>query len=202
MVKKFGIVVRSDEVRLKGTTNRLSSWQHSSDPSLIDSTKIYPGGIELSAHGTRHNRGGADPLDYSLISNLVDSGSVSCAVGTGGTTSRTTVYSLPSGWYNILPLAVEIVVGGTVATGETISVSVKVVLDDGTELEVASYSVTGATGSTSVGASDIWKNLLAAAKSAAVNVDGRRITSVVADVSSSATSTSATVSVRVVGVRT
>jgi len=200
MVEKLGVVATSDEVRLKGTTINLSDWQHSSDPTKLDSTKIYPGGIELSAHGSRHNRGGDDPMDYSLISQLVDSGDVDCGVGTGGEATRTTVYSLPANWQNIIPLAVYMEVGGTVATDETIDISVKAVLDDGTELEIASYSVTGGTGSKTEGTP--FANLLAALRAAGVTKDGNRITSIVADVKSSATSTSATVTVRVVGIRT
>ncbi len=158
--------------------------------------------MDVSAHGARHDRGGADSFDYSLISNLADSGDVACAVGTGGTASTTTVFTLPAGWTNVLPMAVEMVVGGTVATGETVTITVNAVLDDGTKLKIASYSTTGATGSSTVGADTIWATLLGSAKSAGVSLDGRRLTSIEADVASSATSTSATATVRVIGART
>jgi len=157
--------------------------------------------MDVSAHATRHDRGGADALDYSQITNLFDSGDVACAVGTGGTATRTTVLTLPANWFDAIPKAVYMEVGGTVASGETVSISVKVVLDNGTELEVASYSTTGATGSSTVGSETIWTNLLTNARSAGVSLDGRRITSVVADVSSSATTTSATATVRAIGAR-
>lgn len=155
--------------------------------------------VDPNAHGSRHNRGDADPIDYSLVSRLADSGDVSCSVGTGGSASRTTVYSLPANWYNFLPLVAEIVVGGTVGTGETVDVSVKVVLDDGTEIEVATYSVSGSTGSTIVGPDTLLTNLY---KGAGTSLNDKRITSVVADVKTSATSTSATVTVRVIGLKT
>ena len=157
--------------------------------------------MDVAAHAGRHSRGGADALDFSEITNLADSGDVDCAVGTGGSATRTTVLTLPSNWYNVLPKAVYMEVGGTVATGETVSISVKAVLDDGTELEIASYSTTGGTGSSTVGAETIWTNLLTNARSAGVSLDGRRITSIVADVESSATSTSATATVRAIGAR-
>ena len=86
------------------------------------------------------------------------------------------------------------------ASSETIDISVKAILSDGSELEIASYSVTGTTGSKTESAPIA--NLLASLRSAAKNADGLRITSIVADVSSSATSTSATATVRVVGIRT
>ena len=121
-------------------------------------------------------------------------------MGTGGTASRTTVYSLPANWYNLLPLAVYMEVGGTVASSETVSISVKAVLSDGSELEIASYSVTGTTGTKTEPAPIA--ELLASLRSAAKNADGLRITSIVADVTSSATSTSASATVRIVGIRT
>ena len=153
-----------------------------------------------NAHASRHGRGKEDPIDYSIISNLFDSGDVSCDVGTEGSATRTTVYSLPSNWFSLIPLAVYMEVGGSVASGETVSISVKVVLDDGSEYEIASYSVTGDTGSSTESAP--FANLLSALRSAGDTKDGRRVTSVVADVSSSASDTSATATVRVVGVRT
>ena len=133
-------------------------------------------------------------------SELMDSGDVSCTVGTGGSATRTTVYSLPTDYYNLIPLSVYMEVGGTVATGETVSISVKAVLDDGSEFEIATFSASGTTGSSNE--PDPFNNLLNALRSAAVIKDGNRITSIVADVSSSATSTSATATVRVVGIRT
>jgi len=151
-------------------------------------------------HSSRHDRGGSDSLDYSLIAQLFDSGDVSCTVGTGGSATRTSVYSLPTNWTNLIPLAVYMEVGGTVGTGEEISISVKALLSDGTEYEIASYSVTGGTGS-STEATPL-ANLLSSLRSAGVTKDGVRITEIVADVSSSATSTSATATVRVLGFRT
>lgn len=157
-------------------------------------------GVSLGSHAIRHNRGSPDPIDYSQISQLFDSGDVSCTVGTGGNAATTTVYTLPSNWYNLIPLAVYMEVGGTVATGETVTISVKAVLDDGSKYEIASYSVTGTTGSKTE--STPFANLLSALRSADKSGDGRRITSIVAAVSSSVTSTSATATVRVLGLRT
>jgi len=154
----------------------------------------------LSDHSSRHDRGGADSLDYTLIAQFFDSGDVSCSVGTGGSASRTSVYSLPTNWTNLIPLAVYMEVGGTVASGETIDISIKALLNDGSEYEIASYSVTGGTGSSTE--TTPLANLLSSLRSAGDTKDGVRITEIVADVSSSATSTSATATVRVIGIRT
>lgn len=189
-------------VKLIGTETGGKELDIRENAGVIEIYDAAAGEVEmtLEKHGDRHNRGGVDPLDYSLIMELIDSGAVSCTVGTGGTPSSTAVYSLPSNWTNIVPLAVYIDVGGTVASGETISVSVKAVLDDGNSYEIASYSITGGTGTKTE--TSPFSVLLSSLISAATVEDGKKITSIVADVSSSATSTSATVSVRVVGVRT
>lgn len=131
-------------------------------------------------------------------SKLFDSGTVSCTVGTGGNAVTTTVYTLPSDYYSLIPLAVEMTIGGTVASGETVTITVKAVLDDGSTYTIASLSKTGATGSAMESAP--LANLLANLGTA--NAEGRRIVKIEADASSSATSTSATATVRAIGVKT
>lgn len=131
-------------------------------------------------------------------SKLFDSGTVSCTVGTGGNAQTTTVYSLPSDYYNLVPLAVYMEIGGTVASGETVTITVKAVLDDGSSYTIASLSKTGATGSSTESAP--LSNLLA--NLGTNSGEDRRITKIEADVSSSASSTSATASVRVLGIKT
>jgi hypothetical protein len=166
-----------------------------------DSTTITDAsGIKLSAHGSRHQRGGADDPADPNISNLGDSGDVSCTIGLSGSAARTTIYTPPTNWFSIIPLAVYMEVGGTVAAGETVTISVKAVLDDGSEYEIASLSVTGATGSSTEGQPFV--NLLAKVRAAAANINNRRITSIVADVATDQASTTATVKVRVIGIIT
>ena len=186
----------------ESTATQINLQNSAGDLKVVDASgnEVTINGVKITAHASRHDRGGADALDWTSISRLVDSGDVSCAVGTGGSASATTVYSLPANWTNIIPLAVYMEVGGTVASSETVSITVKAVLDDGSEYEIASYSVTGTTGSKTESAP--FANLLASLRSAGVTKDGNRITSIVAEVSSSATSTSATATVRVIGVRT
>ena len=144
--------------------------------------------------------GGVTSGDVSgPVAVLFDSGDVSCSVGTGGSASRTTVYSVPSGYRALIPLAVYMEVGGTVASGETVTISVKAVFDDGSEREIGSYSVTGGTGSSTE--TSPFAILLTSLRSAGASAEDRYITSIVADVSSDQSSTSATATVRVVGVK-
>ena len=167
-----------------------------------DSTTITDAsGIKLKDHDVSR-AGGSGGKYNSEVSQFADSGDKSCTIGTGGTNERTTVLSLPDNWYNIIPKAVYIEVGGTVASGETISVSVKVVMDNNDEYEITSYSVDSATGSKTVNSEEIYTNLLTNVRSAGKSIDGRRITSVVADVNTNQSSTDATVKVRAIGVRT
>ena len=188
----------SGEVKIKNESDGIDLIK--ADPTTITDAS----GVKLSAHADRHKRNtGADPLIDPDVSNLADSGDVSFAsadIGTGGTPNRKTVYTPPTNYNNIIPQAIYMEVGGTVATGETITISVKAVLDDGSEYEIASYSVTGATGSTTEATP--FANLLTSVRSAGANVNQKRITSVVADVSTSATSTSATATIRMIGLIT
>ena len=167
------------------------------DPTTITDAS----GIKLKDHDVTR-AGGSGGKYNNEVSQFADSGDVSCTIGTGGSNERTTVLSLPDNWYNIIPVAVYIEVGGTVASGETISVSVKAVMDNDDEYEITSYSVDSATGSKTVNSEEIYTNLMANIRSAGKSIDGRRITSIVADVDTSASSTDATVKVRAIGVRT
>lgn len=157
-------------------------------------------GVQLASHGTRHQRGAADATDDPNVSNLGDSGDVSCTVGVNNTATRTTVYTPPTNYYAAIPQAIYMAVGGTVASSETVSISVKAVLDDGSEYEIASYSSTGATGSSTEATPFL--NLLTNVRAAGANVNEKKITQIVADVKSSATSTSATATVRAIGLIT
>ena len=176
---RLGFKHSAQEIKLEGTGTKLSEWQSGTDKSKID----------------------ADALERA-VSEWFDSGDVSCDIGLGDSPTRTTLAEVPADWQALVPLSAYMEVGGTVASGETVSISIKAILDDGTEIEMATYSVTGGTGSSTVGADTIMANLMDNARSAGVSLDGKRITSVVADVKTSATSTSATAKARVQGVKT
>ena len=194
--KEYSWVEESEgEAKLKNVSDGI-------DLLKTDATTITDAsGIKLKDHDVTR-AGGSGGKYNNEVSQFADSGDVSCTIGTGDTFERTTVLSLPDNWYNIIPKAVYIEVGGTVAAGETITISVKAVMDNGDEYELTSYSVTEATGGKTASADELYANLLTNVRSAGKSIDGRRITSIVADVKTSASSTDATVKVRVIGVRT
>ncbi len=152
-------------------------------------TTIYDaGGVALSSHGSRHSRGAADPLDYSLVMKMLLK-SVSPSIGTGGTLGSAVSVSPDTGYSRIVPLGIRITIGGTLATGETITVRVTFVRDDGTSAYVdKSFTATGNYYLSEDDFISLWKNLVGLSR-----IDVQAATS--------ATSTSATVTVTVRGVQ-
>lgn len=130
-----------------------------------------------------------------------DSGLVGLTIGTGGAWGTATDLVTAEDMENLLPTAVYMEVGGTVATGETVDIEVRAVTDAGEEIVIASYSVTGATGSTTVGADTITTNLLNNARAGGISLDGKRIVAIRGYARTSATSTTATASAQVIGKR-
>jgi len=153
------------------------------DPTTITDA----GSVKLNAHGSRHNRASSDPFDYSLITKLFYK-SASPSLGTGGSLGSTVTLSPDTNYVRIIPFGITIVVGGTVASGETITVQVKFNFDDGTNLYVnKSYTATGTYYLSEDDFRSLWKN-------------GVGISSISAAAGSSASSTSATVTVYVRGI--
>ena len=130
-----------------------------------------------------------------------DSGLVGLTIGTGGAWGTATDLVTAEDMENLLPTAVYMEVGGTVATGETVDIEVRAVTDAGDEIVIASYSVTGTTGSTTVGADTITTNLLNNARAGGISLDGKRIVAIRGYARTSATSTTATASAQVIGKR-
>jgi len=153
------------------------------DPTTITDA----GGVKLNAHGSRHSRAAADPFDYSLISKLFYK-STSPSLGTGGSLGSAVTLSPDTNYVRIIPLGITIVVGGTVASGETITVQVKLNFDDGTSNYVnKSYTATGTYYLSEDDFRSLWKN-------------GVGISNISVAAGSSASSTSATVTVYVRGI--
>jgi hypothetical protein len=145
-------------------------------------------GVKLASHSSRHDRGGADPLDYSLIAKLLLK-SVSPTLGTGGALGSAVSITPDSGFTRIVPLGIKIDVGGTFASGETVTVRITFVFDDGTNLYVdKSFTATGTTYLTDADFFSLWKN-------------GVGITRINVQAGSSASTTSVTVTVTVRGVQ-
>jgi len=154
------------------------------DPTTITDA----GGVKLNAHGSRHNRGGVDSLDYSLLAKLFYK-SASLSLGTGGNFGPAVYLTPDANYVRIVPLGITIVVGGTVASGETITVKVQFNFDDGTNLYVSkSYTATGTYYLSEDDLRSLWKN-------------GVGITSISVAAGSSASSTSATVTVYIRGIQ-
>jgi len=133
---------------------------------------------------------------------LRDSDVVSATVGTGGATGEafTTILSLGTGKEHLSPIAAVLTIGGTPGTAETITVNLYAVNDAGTRILIGSYSATGATGSTTLGAQDITVNLIT--NGAAADIEGHRITGIDVGAYSDATATTATASARAIAEET
>lgn len=179
-MKALGIKVRSDEIRLKGSSSKLSDWQRSEDPSMIDSTKIYPGGIELSAHGSRHNRGAADPIDYQHVVVGLNK-SVSPTVAASGATPAAVDVAPDTGFSALFPIWIKVTLG-SLATGETITVTITATYDDGTTNSIS--ETLSASGSIDP---------------SALIADGKVITKLSITAQSNKTTTTATCTVNVIG---
>ncbi len=130
-----------------------------------------------------------------------DSGLVGLTIGTGGAFGAATDLVTAEDMENLIPEAIYMEVGGTVATGETVDIEVRAVTDAGDEIVIASYSVTGATGSTTVGKDTITTNLLNNARAAGISLNNKRIVAIRGYAKTSATSTTATASAQVIGKR-
>lgn len=115
-------------------------------------------GARLAAHASRHSRGGADPLDYSLIAKLLLK-SVSPKLGTGGALGPAASVAPDPGYVRIVPSGVRIDIGGTFASGESVTVRVTFVFDDGTSQYVdKTFTATGTTYLTDADFFTLWKN--------------------------------------------
>ncbi len=173
----------SEDLRLDHSGSQLSSWQSSSDPSLMDSTKIYPGGIELASHGSRHDRGGADPIDWSSVSRYHVATGITASAGASGSPVTTKVLGTDTDYYNLLPLTIKLTPSG-LGTSETLTIDIIAKDQSGNSYTLASKS--GVSAAVTLTIADLDFTVLA---------DGSRIVEIDVSVESSATSTSATVSV-------
>ncbi len=159
------------------------------DLVVIDAATVTDAsGVKLASHGIRHSRGGADPLDYSLIMKTLLK-SVTPSLGTGGALGSAVSISPDSGYSRIDVKGIKITVGGTLATEETITVRITFNWDDGSTTYIdKSFTATGDYFLAEADFQALWKNLVG-------------LTGIIVQASSSATSTSATVTVVVRGMQ-
>lgn len=173
-----------------GTADRFflatDTWELSYDNGTDWVTIGTLGGLSLPSHSNRHKEGGGDYPGYYLHINK--SGS-SEAAGVSGVYGTSSTISPETGYYSILPHLITATVGGTIASGETITVQATISYDDGTNNNLATKSAT-ATGDLTWDLTEITGSY----------VDGGKITKISVAASSSASSTSATVTGNVKGI--
>jgi hypothetical protein len=156
----------------------------------INPTSIYDaGGVQLSSHGQRHNRTGADPVTFTTGYVFINKSGSSVSAGTGGSYGSESTVSPDTGFNSIIPFKVRAVVGGTFASGETVTVRYRFYWSDGTTTDVTT-SVT-ATGNYDLDMPTIALNLKNGVYCTKITVAG----------ASSASSTSVTVQCAVYGVQ-
>ena len=157
-----------------------------------DTTTIYDaGGIQLSAHASRHAYGGADALPSGAIDRTqirpLGVHFVKIAFPTPGTRGAygTAITIVPAANKSIVLLAASLSWGGTFASGETVTIRITVTFSDGTTASITKSATTTGT---------VW---LTTSDLAALMKNGAYVTSVSIDSSSSATSTFVTTSVTI-----
>jgi len=111
----------------------------------INPTSIYDaGGVQLSAHGSRHNRGGADPITFTTGYVFINKAGSSVSAGTGGAYGSESTVTPDAGFNSIIPFKIRAVVGGTFASGETVTIRYRFYWSDGTTTDVTtSVTATG-----------------------------------------------------------
>ena len=172
----------------------------------IDSKKINPGGIELSSHasrhdiggadeipglashGSRHNRGGADAIDWASVSKYRKASATGVSIGVSGSPATIVELSVEANFYNLLPLTIKATPSG-LGTSETATIHVIAVLDDGSEVEIATRTTAaGSSATETITQNDMDFSGIG---------DGRQIRTIRVTAESSATSTSATMDAEV-----
>ena len=136
-------------------------------------------GVSLGSHASRHDRGGADSLNWAALSKYLNK-SGSGTIGTSGSPATILEVSVEDNYYNLVPLEVDYDISG-LATDETFTLTVTAVLDNGDEVTLYSASGLSAGGTLRSGDLD-WSAI----------GDGRQIRALRVKFESSATSTSAT----------
>jgi len=151
---------------------------------LINSGEvIFPDGATATSHASRHNRGGADAIDWSSLSRYVQNSATGVAIGVSGSPATIVELSVESNYYNLLPLTIKATPSG-LATDESATIRIIAVLDDGSETEIASRTTAaGSTSTETFGPNDYDFTKISS---------GRQVRALRVTAESSATSTSAT----------
>lgn len=156
-------LAETDEIQVSGETTKLTD--------------------RVNSHGSRHNRGGVDSIDYSLLSRYRATSATGVAIGVAGTPATIVELTVAANYYNLLPLTVKATPSG-LGTAETATIHVIAVLDDGTTAEIATRTTAaGSTATETITQADMDFTAIA---------DGRQVRTVRITAESSATATTAT----------
>ena len=180
-------------IRLTDPTNLKIIYlqNNNGDLQTIDNNgnEVTINGVKITSHGSRHNRGGPDPIDWSSVSRYRNA-SGSGTIGVKGSPATILELSVSTNYYNLLPLLVSYSISG-LGTGETFTLTITAVLDDGSEVTLYSASGLNAGGKVTIADLDFTQV-----------GDTKQIRSIRVKAESSATSTSATLSATVVALET
>jgi hypothetical protein len=156
----------------------------------INATSIYDaGGVQLSSHGSRHNKGGADPITFTSGYAFISKTGSSVSAGTSGSYGSESSVSPDTGYNSIIPFKVRAIVGGTFASGETVTIRFRFYWSDSTTTDVTTSAT--ATGNYDLDLPTIALNLKNGVYCTKITVAG----------ASSASSTSVTLQCAVYGVQ-
>ena len=144
-------------------------------------------GVSLGAHATRHNRGQPDAIDWASISKYITA-SATINAGASGSPNYSTVLTVDTNYFNMLPLTIKITPSG-LGTGESLTIYVDAVLDDGSTVTLA--TVSNVTSAQTINIA--WLDFTAVG-------NGRQIRSIKIGVESNKTSTSASATVDIAAI--
>ena len=136
-----------------------------------------------NSHASRHNRGGADAIDWSSLSKYIQGSATGVAIGVSGSPATILELSVDANFTNAIPLTIKATPSG-LGTSETATIHIIAVLDDATTAEIATK--TTAAGSTAT------ETFTPADYDFTKIANGRQVRTIRVTAESSATSTTAT----------
>ena len=171
------------DVKLRSSGGKAVIYDATNGVNLLiaDQTTISDAsGVSLASHASRHNRGGADAIDWSSISKWLNKSATGVAIGVAGSPASILRVDVEANYYNLLLKMIKLTPSG-LATGESVTYHIIFYFSDGTNAEVVTK--TGVTATITLTDADIdWSKI----------PDGVRVTAIEVTAESSATSTTAT----------
>jgi hypothetical protein len=144
--------VAFEHLRVSPKQRITSTWANSLVDAIEQSYSL------AASHGSRHRRGGEDPIDYSQVMRLFKK-AASPQLGTGGALGPAASISPDPGFTRLLPLRAKVSIKGALASGESIRVVVAFAFDDGTSAYVEkAYAAAGDYYLTDADFFELWKD--------------------------------------------